>query len=88
MFRVKVIYRLPPPVFLIRCQWKLIALLRFSFILLVEMPIPLGFGVVVILILFKFVKLVHFLETIVVFAVDGHVVGDVFFLGDVLELYF
>lgn len=50
------------------------------------MPVALGLLVVVIYCLLEFVQGVHLLDSLVVFAIDGHVVGDVAILDGLLEL--
>lgn len=57
-------------------EWKLIGLFGLSLFLDIEVPVSLGLLVVVILVLLKFIELMHRLQPIVIFAVDGHVIGD------------
>lgn len=66
-------------------QRKFVRIFDLRFFFHIEMPIPFSFGIVVILILFEFVELMGLLESIIIFAINGHVTGNGLILGDLLE---
>jgi hypothetical protein len=82
----EVVDGLPPAVLLVGSEWELVGVLGGRFLLDVKVPVALGLLVVVVLVLFEFVELVDGLESVIVLAVDGHVVGDGFVLRDLLQL--
>ena len=59
-----------PSVFLVGGEWKLIGLLGLSLFLDIEVSVSFGLLIVVILILLKFIELVHRLQPVVIFTVD------------------
>lgn len=81
---IEVIDGRTPPVFLIGGEWKLIGLFGLSLFLDIEVPVPLSLLVVVILVLLQFIELMHCLQPVVIFTVDGHVIGDGLGLGKLL----
>lgn len=81
---IEVIDGRTPSVFLVGGEWKLIGLFGLSLFLDIEVPIPLSLLVVVILVLLQLIELMHCLQPIVIFTVDGHVTGDGLGLGKLL----
>lgn len=81
---IEVIDGRTPPVFLIGGEWKLVGLFGLSLFLDIEVPVPFSLLVVVILVLLQFIELMHCLQPVVIFTVDGHVIGDGLGLGKLL----
>ncbi len=87
IIRTKVINGLPPSILLVSCERKRIDLLRLCLFLDIEVPISFGFLIVVVLVLLQLVKLMYLLQSVVVFAIDRHVVGYCFMLSNSFELH-
>lgn len=83
--RTQIVDGLSPSVLLAGSQRELVDLFGQGFCFFIEMSISFSFLVVVVLVLFKLIKLMDFFETIIVFAVNGHIGRDCFVLGDSLE---
>ena len=66
---------LSPTVFLVVRQWCVVAFLCLPLVPHVKVPIPFRFLTVLVVAIFELVESMLFLEWIVIFSEDGHVVG-------------